>query len=229
MNNDYPINLLDSIASAKKTRNEEAYWDYPLPPDLLPSVEYAVALLSEKEERIVHMRYRYGMGYDEIGKEFNVTRERIRQIIAKAIRKLSHPSRLCWLINGVQGEIANRVAKAKENAVSNKLNAVVSDITKIMQSLDDITGNEVFKNAASEYKIYGYNPLIETSISELDLSVRSFNCLTRQNVKTLRDLTGLTLDELTQIRNLGKHSYEEIVEKVHQMGLHFKGETDAEE
>ena len=60
-------------------------------------IEKVLATLSEKENRIIHMRFGLGgrkpMTLEEIGEIYNVTRERIRQIEAKAIKKLKHPSR----------------------------------------------------------------------------------------------------------------------------------------
>ena len=53
--------------------------------------------LTEREQKVIRLRYGLGDGHprtlEEVGKEFNVTRERIRQIEAKALRKLRHPSR----------------------------------------------------------------------------------------------------------------------------------------
>ena len=51
-------------------------------------------------------------------------------------------------------------------------------------------------------------------IEDLELSVRAFNCLKRANIHTIGDLTGKTEDELGKIRNLGKKSVEEILEKL---------------
>ena len=61
-----------------------------------------LATLSPREEKVVKMRFGIGDGIDrtleQVGQEFHVTRERIRQIEAKALRKLRHPSRLKQLI-----------------------------------------------------------------------------------------------------------------------------------
>ena len=54
---------------------------------------YVNDTLSEREIQVLEMRFRDGMTYEQCGKSFNVTRERIRQIEAKALRKLRHPSR----------------------------------------------------------------------------------------------------------------------------------------
>jgi len=69
--------------------------------DLRLSIERVLSTLSDKEADII--RKRFGIGEDgpltleEVGVEFDVTRERIRQIEVKAIRKLKHPSRSMWL------------------------------------------------------------------------------------------------------------------------------------
>lgn len=59
------------------------------------------------------------------------------------------------------------------------------------------------------------------SIEELDLSVRSHNCLTRAGIATVGDLIDLTLEDLRRINNLGKKNFDEIVTKVHNLGFGF--------
>ncbi|MGI6550875.1 MAG: DNA-directed RNA polymerase subunit alpha C-terminal domain-containing protein [Syntrophomonadales bacterium] len=60
---------------------------------------------------------------------------------------------------------------------------------------------------------------MQTPISDLDLSVRSFNCLKRAGKNTLRDIVEMTEDDLLQIRNLGRKSAEEIIGKIKSYGL----------
>ena len=59
------------------------------------------------------------------------------------------------------------------------------------------------------------------SIEELDLSGRSYNCLTRAGITTVGDLIDLTLEDLRQIKNLGKKNFDEIVTKIHNLGFGF--------
>lgn len=59
-------------------------------------------------------------------------------------------------------------------------------------------------------------------IEELDLSVRSFNCLKRAGINTVRDITCLTYDQLIHVHNLGKKSTEEVIQKLETMGLSLK-------
>lgn len=66
--------------------------------------------------------------------------------------------------------------------------------------------------------------ILEQTIEELDLSVRSFNCLKRVNINTVEDLTNKTEDEMIKVRNLGRKSLEEVIHKLEQLGLSLKKE-----
>ena len=61
--------------------------------------------------------------------------------------------------------------------------------------------------------------VLEMTIEELDLSVRSFNCLKRANINTVEDLISKSEDEMIKVRNLGRKSLEEVVHKLAMMGL----------
>lgn len=65
---------------------------------------------------------------------------------------------------------------------------------------------------------------LETPIEELDLSVRAYNCLKRAGHHSLSDLTSLTESEMMKIRNLGKKSLKEVIDKIKDMGLKFRDE-----
>jgi len=61
--------------------------------------------------------------------------------------------------------------------------------------------------------------VLEMTIEELDLSVRSFNCLKRANINTVEDLVSKTEEEMIKVRNLGRKSLEEVIHKLSMMGL----------
>ena len=65
---------------------------------------------------------------------------------------------------------------------------------------------------------------LETSIDDLDLSVRAYNCLKLAGILTLHDLVDKSENEMTKIRNLGKKSLKEVIDKVKSMGLSFRDE-----
>jgi len=66
--------------------------------------------------------------------------------------------------------------------------------------------------------------ILETSIDDLDFSVRAYNCLKRANILTLNDLVEKSENEMMKIRNLGKKSLKEVMDKVKDMGLSFRKE-----
>ena len=68
--------------------------------------------------------------------------------------------------------------------------------------------------------------VLEMTIEELDMSVRSFNCLKRAGIDTVEDLTNKTEEEMIKVRNLGKKSLEEVIYKLHSLGLDLKKEDD---
>ncbi|MHA5096382.1 DNA-directed RNA polymerase subunit alpha [Oenococcus oeni] len=63
-------------------------------------------------------------------------------------------------------------------------------------------------------------------IEELELSVRSFNCLKRAGINTIEDLTDKTLHDMGEVRNLGRKSLEEVIQKLAERGQSFKQETE---
>ena len=68
--------------------------------------------------------------------------------------------------------------------------------------------------------------VLETSIEELELSVRSFNCLKRSGIATVEDLTNKSESDMMKVRNLGKKSLDEVIAKLHSLGLNFAEEDE---
>ena len=68
--------------------------------------------------------------------------------------------------------------------------------------------------------------VLEMTIEELDMSVRSFNCLKRAGIDTVEDLTNRTEEDMIKVRNLGKKSLEEVIQKLHSLGLDLKKEEE---
>ena len=60
------------------------------------------------------------------------------------------------------------------------------------------------------------------TIEELDLSVRSYNCLKRAGINTVEELTEKTEDDMMKVRNLGKKSLEEVIQKLEELGFGLK-------
>ena len=68
--------------------------------------------------------------------------------------------------------------------------------------------------------------VLEMTIEDLELSVRSYNCLKRANISTVEDMVKMTEQEMIKVRNLGKKSLDEVVAKLHSLGLDFAKEED---
>ena len=68
--------------------------------------------------------------------------------------------------------------------------------------------------------------VLEMSIEDLELSVRSFNCLKRASISTVEDLTNKTEADMMKVRNLGKKSLDEVTNKLHSLGLDFAKEEE---
>ena len=68
--------------------------------------------------------------------------------------------------------------------------------------------------------------ILKMAIEEMDLSVRSYNCLKRANIHTVEDLTKKTEEDMLKVRNLGRKSLEEVIHKLDSYGLALKQQED---
>ena len=92
------------------------------------------------------------------------------------------------------------------------------EILTNLNEIADETGLMIAKVEDPSVKI------LETSIDDLDLSVRAYNCLKRAGILTLKNLVDKSENEMMKIRNLGKKSLKEVMDKVKDMGLSFRSE-----
>jgi DNA-directed RNA polymerase subunit alpha len=88
---------------------------------------------------------------------------------------------------------------------------IIADLNQIA----DITG------IIAEKKVDTITKTLETPIEEIEFSVRAYNCLKRAGINTMQDLIDKREVEVTKIRNLGKKSLKEVIDKVNEMGLKF--------
>lgn len=89
-------------------------------------------------------------------------------------------------------------------------------LTKVDEQVSEM--DSVMKEAQGEVQNKGLVMMIE----DLDLSVRSYNCLKRAGIQTVEELTQKTEDEMMRVRNLGKKSLKEVKDKIYELGLSFK-------
>ncbi|MGM9595282.1 MAG: DNA-directed RNA polymerase subunit alpha [Oscillospiraceae bacterium] len=100
---------------------------------------------------------------------------------------------------------------------------ILCDHFTLFTDLSDTVGNHPTVVEKTEQQ---RDKVLEMTIEELDLSVRSFNCLKRANINTVEDLISKTQDEMIKVRNLGRKSLEEVEHKLAQMGLSLADEDN---
>ena len=93
---------------------------------------------------------------------------------------------------------------------------ILCDHFALFTDLSDAMGG---KSTVVEKAETQRDKVLELTIEELDLSVRSFNCLKRANINTVEDLISKTEDDMMKVRNLGRKSLEEVINKLAMMGL----------
>ncbi|MBS5115888.1 MAG: DNA-directed RNA polymerase subunit alpha [Erysipelotrichaceae bacterium] len=86
----------------------------------------------------------------------------------------------------------------------------------------DLNDMAVNMEIMSEATTDSTNKVLDMTIEELDLSVRSYNCLKRAGIQTVQELADKTEEEMIKVRNLGKKSLKEVKEKLHELGLGFR-------
>ena len=111
----------------------------------------------------------------------------------------------------------NGIINAQE-AVSLAAKVLTEHLNLFVNLSDKGTNTEVMVEKNDQ----GKEKALEMTIEELDLSVRSFNCLKRANINTVEDLTNKTEDEMMKVRNLGRKSLDEVIDKLTKLGFSLR-------
>lgn len=197
--NVYPGTLLDAVLSI--TSRDKADLQ-TLPTDFDVSLEYVITNgLTEREAKIVKMRHQQGMTFESIGKVFGVTRERVRQIEHKALRKLRHPSRWRYIQYGITGVVDSIKESAFQDGYRKGFQFGYE------QAIINSKLNKV-----------NYGECGDLTLADLDLSVRSYNCLTIAGVKYAMDIVDMGYHKLIHVRNFGRKSFYEVIEQLKKYG-----------
>ena len=115
----------------------------------------------------------------------------------------------------------NGVINAQE-AVSLAAKVLTEHLNLFVNLSDKGTNTEVMVEKNDQ----GKEKALEMTIEELDLSVRSFNCLKRANINTVEDLTNKTEDEMMKVRNLGRKSLDEVIDKLNKLGFTLRSNDE---
>ena len=115
----------------------------------------------------------------------------------------------------------NGTIDAKE-AVSLAAKIITEHLNLFVELSADTANTEIMVDREETKK----EKVLEMTIEELDMSVRSFNCLKRAGIETVEDLTNRTEEDMIKVRNLGKKSLEEVIQKLDSLGLSLRKSDD---
>lgn len=181
--------------------------------------------LTEREFDILKRHYVELETLEEIGAAHGVTRDRIRQILAKAIRKLRAPRFSRYFRFGMVVDYRDQVDKAIDDYVR-----AISASKKNLKRLKDAVHKGLLSDDETELIFDAFPSLTENpKIEDLELSVRPYNCLYRAGIKTVSDLVDLAPADFFKIRNLGKKSVKEIIEHLRKFAPEHSNWCDAVE
>ncbi len=175
--------------------------------------------LTEREYEILCLRF--GLDYtgtlkdfEAVGKHFGITRERVRQHEVKALRKLKYPMTTLPAIFDAPSNLEEtaetlhaELEKLYESPAFKRANEITRELEHMKKS--------PFKYACECLKTRASD---DTFIDDLNLSVRAFCCLKRAGINTVSDIIELPKDDWFKIRNLGRKTLKEVVEKMHSAG-----------
>ena len=117
--------------------------------------------------------------------------------------------------------LTNGTISAKE-AVSLGAKILNEHLNLFVDLSDEAKNAEIMVESVATVK----EKVLEMTIEELDMSVRSFNCLKRAGIDTVEDLINRTEDEMIRVRNLGKKSLEEVIAKLNSLGLELRKDDE---
>ena len=197
----YPYNLMEHIFCEPM--------DHLLSEDQMEGLTKAIASLSPREQRVIYLYFAEERTLQQIGKVFNLTQERIRQIVRTSLRKLRNPVRSNMIRNGIRGEELKQLEtlEAQIDAKKQLIEERLSELKELENNVN-ITVADIKKTPVGKTKL-------DTLFIDLDLSVRSYNCLKRAGCITVDDVLKLMSDgKIFKVRNLGRKSIAEIQEKI---------------
>lgn len=210
----YPYNLIAYMfcgdrylkdEEAKKDVADTVYSFY------IPGFLDSLNSLKERDRKVLEYRFKHGMTLEEVGKIYGVTRDRIRQIEAKTIRRLRNPQFWKkWKMDTMH--MALDIAKERD-ALRLENICLKEKLSKIANVMD-MKPEEIETRFSTEEK--------EVSVEDLELSVRSYNCLKRAGVNFVSDMKEWTLDDLMNVRNLGRRSADEIMTALLSHGIDIR-------
>ena len=197
----WPYNLMKEVFYER----QDTQW---LDVDQLDGLRYALSTLTEREENCIRLYYESGKNLEEVGNIYNVTRERIRQVIKHGERKLRHPSRANYIRNGYLVASKELYQRAFDRWLPEIERARFDAEQKIAE----------YKALANDEEVKPIFDKRNMDIADLELSVRPYNCLRRASLNTVGDILEKKPEYMMRVRNLGRKSLEEVYAKLREQG-----------
>jgi DNA-binding CsgD family transcriptional regulator len=244
-------NLILKIFGLGKERRSDIL---PIDERKISSIKNVLSTLTPRENQVLQLRFGLKDGHistlEEAAKPFGVSRERIRQIELKALRKLRHSSRIKELrytrnergmvvaynayFKSEIGQIITEQQRfleelGKENEKLKSGNLLLS--RRLQAMINIIKKHNLFENVVKDlgedlenlHNVRGliFNPDFDRRIEELELSSRAANCLKIMCIETLGQLAQKTEIDLLRVKNLGRKSLYEIKDILSAYNLHL--------
>lgn len=191
------------------------------PTDTAETIDAILAEIPEREQRVIHMRYEDSMNLAECGKELGITGPRVAQLERKAIARMKHRYNRLKLgdarygtVVGMQRRLEDDLAIKIRLEVIDMLDMQIKSIVPMIHQAYKIIQERDAEQTAKKMAL-----TIQTPIENVYFSIRTYNCLKREGYKYLSDFYGKTEQEVKEIRNLGRKSYEEICEVLSVVGI----------
>ena len=106
--------------------------------------------------------------------------------------------------------------------ISLSAKVVLDHVKMFVDLIDSMSDLEILVSATENKQV----KVLEMAIEDMDLSVRSYNCLKRANINTIEDLTKKSKDDMLKVRNLGLKSLEEVIQKLESYGLGLRNDDE---
>lgn len=194
------------------------------PTDTADTIDEMISTLSEREQRVIRLRFEELMSLDEVGQELNVTSGRVRQIEAKALRKLRWRYDHLKMGIGQYGTLVGmqkRLEDDMEVKIKYEVIQMLNDTFTDMRSLISTAYKIVEDNEQAE-RLRDIRAGGDIAIEDMDLSIRTYNCVRRAGFSSLADFrNGVRASEIMGIRNLGWSSYNELTTKLREYGVNI--------
>ena len=192
---EWPVNLITALGMLNDDPLERRIDES----ELLLAMNFG--LLTDREKQVILMRFYDQKTLEECGEVIGTQRERVRQVEAKALRKLRHPKCSYILVHGAKAYMDKRIEEAIDGRLECRRKELEAEYMRKVAELSRENSEALLQNQINEL-----------TIDELGLSVRAYNCLTRAGLNTVGAMLTKcrTAEQAMKIRNLGRKSLEEV-------------------